>query len=172
MSSSSHERFEQVEYERDGFKWDELQQSYVLGSFFWLNWATQLPGGILAARYGTKFIFGFSNFISCVISIFMPLTCYLDYRWMVGWRLLQGFITGLSWPAMHHLTAQWIPPNERSKFVSAYLGSSIGVAITYPVFGFLIKATSWEWVFHACGICGIVWYMFWLYYVSSIYSCP
>lgn len=172
MSSSKHIRFEQVEYERDGFKWDELQQSHVLGSFFWLNWATQLPGGILASKYGTKFIFGFSNFISCVISIFIPITCYLDYRWMVGWRLLQGFITGLSWPAMHHLTGQWIPPNERSKFVSAYLGSSIGVAITYPIFGFLIKASSWEWVFHACGICGIVWYMFWLYYVSSIYSYP
>lgn len=97
----------------------------------------------------------------------MPLTCYLDYRWMVALRLLQGFVTGVSWPAMHHLTGKWIPPNERSQFVSAYLGSSIGVAIAYPIFGFIIKVSSWEWVFHACGICGIIWYMFWLYFVSS-----
>jgi len=26
------------------------------------------------------------------------------------------------WPSMHDMTAKWIPQNERSKFVSAYLG--------------------------------------------------
>lgn len=156
-----------MEYERDGFKWDTIQQSHVLGSFFWIHWVTQLPGGILAAKYGTKIVFGFSNFIACVMCIFMPILCYIDYRYMVWLRLVQGFITGLAWPAMHHLTGQWIPPNERSKFISAYLGSSIGVAIAYPIFGFIMKASSWEWVYHACGICGTVWYAFWLYFVSS-----
>jgi hypothetical protein len=29
---------------------------------------------------------------------------------------------GASWPAMHNLAANWIPPNERSKFVTAYMG--------------------------------------------------
>lgn len=157
----------QVEYERDGFRWDEHQQSLVLGSFFWVHWLTQLPGGVLAAKYGTKFVFGFANFLASAMCLAMPMMCYLDYRWMVTLRLLQGFVTGVSWPAMHHLTAKWIPPNERSQFVSAYLGSSIGVAIAYPIFGFIIKVSSWEWVFHACGICGIIWYMFWLYFVSS-----
>lgn len=71
---------------------------------------------------------------------------------------------------MHNLTGQWIPPNERSKFVTAYLGSSIGVAIAYPIFGFIIKASSWEWVFHICGISGIAWYMFWLYFVSFTFA--
>lgn len=65
----------------------------------------------------------------------------------------------------HHLTGQWIPPNERSKFVSSYLGSSIGTAIAYPLFGFIIRISSWEWVFHACGIAGTIWYILWLYFV-------
>lgn len=26
------------------------------------------------------------------------------------------------WPAMHDMTAKWIPPMERSRFVSSYLG--------------------------------------------------
>lgn len=165
MSSSTRDSC-QVEYERDGFKWDTIQQSHVLGSFFWIHWVTQLPGGILAAKYGTKLVFGFSNFFACVMCIFMPILCYIDYRYMVWLRMVQGFITGLAWPAMHHLTGQWIPPNERSKFISSYLGSSIGVAIAYPIFGFIMKASSWEWVYHACGICGTVWYAFWLYFVS------
>lgn len=66
---------------------------------------------------------------------------------------------------MHHLTAQWIPPNERSKFVTAYLGSSVGVAVCFPLFGYIISWSSWEWVFHVCSIIGILWYIGWQYFV-------
>lgn len=72
---------------------------------------------------------------------------------------------GLAWPAMHNMTAQWIPPHERSKFVTAYLGSSVGIAVFYPIFGSVIHLSSWEWVFHLCSILGGVWYIGWLYYV-------
>lgn len=67
---------------------------------------------------------------------------------------------------MNNLTGKWIPPNERSKFITSYLGSSIGVATAYPMFGFIIKVSSWEWVFHACGIAGSIWCICWLYFVS------
>lgn len=93
-----HNFFFKIDYERNGFKWDEYQQSLILGSFFWLHWASQLPGGVLASKYGTKFIFGFANFFACVLCLFMPLACYFDYRWMVGLRLLQGLIAGVAWP--------------------------------------------------------------------------
>lgn len=66
---------------------------------------------------------------------------------------------------MHHLAAQWIPPNERSKFVTAYLGSSIGIAVFYPIFGFILSYWSWESVFYISGVIGVVWYMAWLYLV-------
>ena len=95
---SLNEFHHQIDYDLEGFKWDEHVQAMVLGSFFWLHWTTQLPGGVLAAKYGTKFVFGFSNFLASVICIVMPLICYLDYRWMIFLRLLQGFMTGLSMP--------------------------------------------------------------------------
>lgn len=66
---------------------------------------------------------------------------------------------------MHHLSSQWIPPNERSKFLSSYSGSSIGVAIFYPLFGFLINTWSWESIFYFTGVFGSVWYAAWLYFV-------
>lgn len=67
---------------------------------------------------------------------------------------------------MNNLTGKWIPPNERSKFISSYLGSSIGVATAYPMFGLIIRVSSWEWVFHVCGIAGTIWCFCWLYFVS------
>ena len=57
---------------------------------------------------------------------------------------------------------------QRSKFVTAYIGSSIGVAVTYPVFGYIIKTSSWENVFHFCGIAGTIWYVLWLYFVYDL----
>lgn len=68
---------------------------------------------------------------------------------------------------MHSMTAQWIPPNERSKFVTAYLGSSVGTAVFYPIFGFILAHMSWEWVFHLSGVLGTIWYIAWIYFVYN-----
>lgn len=88
----------QTDYEREGFKWDSKTQNEVLGAFFLLHWTTQLPGGILAARYGTKLVFGLANFIGCVTCILIPITAYLNFKAMIILRLLQGFVAGAAWP--------------------------------------------------------------------------
>lgn len=66
---------------------------------------------------------------------------------------------------MHNMAAKWVPPNERSKFVTAYFGSSIGVAVFYPLFAYVMHFTSWEWVFHISGVFGTIWWFAWLYFV-------
>lgn len=48
------------------------------------------------------------------------------------------------------------------------MGSSIGVAVTYPIFGYIIQTSSWENVFHFCGIVGTIWYCLWLYFVYDL----
>lgn len=82
-------------------------------------------------------------------------------------KLFQIFIylQGLAWPAMHHLASQWIPPDERSTFMTSYLGSSVAIAFFYPAFGFILSIWPWESVFYLSGICGSVWYAAWLYFV-------
>ncbi|XP_053670033.1 sialin [Anopheles nili] len=154
-----------LDLQKQGFEWSEYQQGLILGAFYWLHWITQIPGGILARRYGTKLVFGASNVIGCWMCCLMPIASYWDYRVLVVLRVLQGLVCGLAWPAMHHMAGQWIPPNERSKFVTAYLGSSVGVALNFPLFGYIISWSSWEYVYHFCGVFGTVWYVAWLYYV-------
>lgn len=84
---------------------------------------------------------------------------------MLCLRVLQGVICSASWPSMHHLSGQWIPADERSSFVSSYLGSSMGVAIYYPIFGWIMRNYSWEYIYHFCGIVGLVWFLCWNYFV-------
>ncbi|XP_049799923.1 sialin-like [Schistocerca nitens] len=149
-------------FDEDGrYDWDEHQQALVLGAFFWLHWSTQVPGGMLARRVGPKLIFGASNLSASLLAALIPLAAGVDYRALVALRALQGLLTGMAWPSMHCMTANWVPPNDRSKFISAYLGSSVGAALTFPVSGVLIDWLGWPAIFYATTMAAIVWFLAW-----------
>lgn len=76
----------------EGFDWNEREQGSILGAYFWLHWTTQIPGGILAGKYGTKLVFGLSNFISGVLCVLMPIAAFLGYRHLLFVRCVQGII--------------------------------------------------------------------------------
>ncbi|XP_049950460.1 uncharacterized transporter slc-17.2-like isoform X1 [Schistocerca serialis cubense] len=143
------------------YPWDEYQQGLVLGGFFWLHWATQIPGGVLAQRYGTKLVYGASNAAISVLCFAIPAAAAADYRLVVALRVLQGLIAGLVWPAMHNIIAAWIPPAERSTFVTAYTGGSMGVALTFCLGGVLVSAWGWPSLFHVTGALGVLWFAAW-----------
>ncbi|XP_057661468.1 sialin-like [Diorhabda carinulata] len=147
------------------FDWDEKEVGYILASFFWVHWITQIPGGILATKYGTKFVFGVSNFIGVVVNFVIPWFARKGAIYLILLRSIQGFCCGFSLPSIHNLVSKWIPPNERSKFVTAYTGNSIGAALTYPFCGFIIERWGWDNVFYACGILGTIWFLAWCFFV-------
>lgn len=74
------------------FEWDEYQQNAILGAFFTMHMVMQIPGGVLAQRYGTKKVFGISNGLSSLLSIGIPISAKINYQSLVGIRLVQGFI--------------------------------------------------------------------------------
>lgn len=82
----------QIDYDHQGFDWNEHRQGLLLGSFFWLHWVTQIPGGVLARKYGTKLIFGTTNLVGCLICVLMPICAYLDYNTLIMLRVVQGCI--------------------------------------------------------------------------------
>lgn len=92
------------------------------GSFFWLHMVLQIPGGLLAQKFGAKSIFGYSNGLVALLTCVIPLSAKFNFNALILIRVLQGLIAGLAWPSMQAMTGKWIPPHERSRFVSAYLG--------------------------------------------------
>ncbi|XKL69073.1 hypothetical protein PGB90_006842 [Kerria lacca] len=139
----------------------ETTRNLILGSYYWMHWVTELPGGLLAHHYGTKQVFGLSNFLVAILTLFIPISNGISTDVLIGVRFLQGFIAGCMWPSMHSMVAKWIPPNERSKFVSSYLGSSVGTAFTYFLCGYIIDWYGWEFVFYVTGSLGVIWYLTW-----------
>ncbi|KMQ95264.1 vesicular glutamate transporter 1 [Lasius niger] len=153
---------ENVTYE-DRFAWNEYEQGLVLGAYYWLHWLSQLPGGLLARRYGTKLVFGLGNLLVALLGFLVPYASHL-YA-LISLRMLQGLIAGVIWPSMHNMTAKWIPPNERSRFISAYLGSSVGAAITYPLCAAISSFLGWGASFHVTSLLGVLWYCLWQFLV-------
>ena len=75
------------------FDWNEHQQGMVLGAFFWLYWSTQVPGGVLARRYGTKLVFGLGNLVPALLAFAIPAASKTHYGALLFIRLAQGCIS-------------------------------------------------------------------------------
>lgn len=147
------------------FEWDEYEQNLILGCFFWGYILTELPGGRLAEIIGGHRVFGYSMLGASVLTLLTPCAARLHFVAVVVMRVLLGLMLGASWPAIHPMTARWIPPTERSKFMSNMMASSLGAAITMPVCGFLIATVGWESVFYVTGVVGLVWSVVWFFVV-------
>ncbi|CAL1677061.1 unnamed protein product [Lasius platythorax] len=143
------------------YPWNEYEVNLILGSFFWGYICTEIPGGRLAEVIGTRKVFGYSMLVSSFITLLTPLAATFGYAVVAALRVVLGFMLGATWPAIQPMTARWIPPTERSKFVSNMMASSLGAAITMPMCGFLIDSLGWESVFYVTAVIGIIWSVAW-----------
>lgn len=55
-----------------------------------MHWTTQLPGGLLARRYGTKLVYGLGNFLTALFGFLIPLMTHYHLYALVTLRVLQG----------------------------------------------------------------------------------
>ncbi|XP_053683357.1 sialin [Sabethes cyaneus] len=143
------------------FDWDSTVQAVIKGSFYWCYVLSQVVGGVATQYFGTKNVFGWSQFLTAACSLCIPYASDVHYGVVVLLRSIQGFASGLTWPAMYAIVGYWIPPVERSRFMSSFQGFSIGIGLTYPLCGFIIAYFGWRLVFYTTGTIGMIWCIFW-----------
>ncbi|XP_065204342.1 sialin-like [Planococcus citri] len=147
--------------EEGEFDWDSTTQSIILGSFYWCYVFSQVIGGLLTQYFGTKVVFGYSQFVTAICSLLIPQAAVTHYVLVIILRSIQGIASGLTWPAMYALVGKWIPSKERSRFMSSFQGFSFGIGLTYPLCGFLIARYGWRSVFYTTGTLGVMWCFIW-----------
>lgn len=145
------------------FDWSSEMQSIILGSFYWWYVLSQVVGGVATQYFGTKKVFGWSQFATAVCSLCIPYAADVHYGALIFLRSVQGFASGLTWPAMYAVVGHWIPPSERSRFMSSFQGFSIGIGLTYPLCGFIIAHWGWRIVFYTTGSVGMLWCVMWYF---------
>ncbi|XP_037043314.1 sialin isoform X2 [Bradysia coprophila] len=145
------------------FDWSSTVTSVILGSFYWCYVLSQVVGGVATQYFGTKNVFGWSQFATALCSLCIPFASSFHYGALIALRLVQGFASGLTWPAMYAIVVYWIPPIERSRFMSSFQGFSIGIGLTYPLCGFIISHWGWRAVFYTTGTIGMTWCVMWYF---------
>merc|ERR1719447_2545408 len=131
------------------FAWGAKEQGWILGAFFFGYVVTQLPGGRLAEKYGGKRLYGGGILITSIFTLLTPLAATISLPLFVIVRVIEGFGEGVTFPVMHALLAQWIPPNERSRMAGiVYSGAQAGTVLSLPISGFLCEAFGWPSVFY------------------------
>lgn len=155
--------------EQTRFFWDTKQKNLVLGCFFWGYVMTELPGGRLAEIIGARRVFGYSTLLASILTLLTPASASAGFGWIVAVRVVLGVLLGATWPAILPMASKWIPPMDRSKFMSNMMASSLGAAITMPICGFLIAHFGWESAFYFTGIIGVLWSVAWF---AVVYDSP
>ncbi len=148
------------------FGWDEAMMGTILSAFFVGYLFTQLPGGLIADRFGGKGILGFAVLWWSALTFITPFARTVPL--MIAARIGLGIGEGVTPPALYSMTARWIPAGERSRVIAFNLtGVYLGLMIAFPVAVWLMTTWGWPWVFYTFGLLGIVWAVLWYFLVTS-----
>lgn len=145
------------------------QLVYYIGTIL-----TQLPGGILAAKFAPRRVSGVAMLITSLLCIACVFA--LQYKaWLVYViRFLQGLIEGPIVPACNGVLAPWAPNSEKSTLITiAYAGAYLSTAVADYVSGIMICRVSWGSALYLYGGLGIIWAILWLCLVyDTPHECP
>ena len=148
------------------FDWGPFTQGQILAAFSYGYITTQVLGGRLAERFGSKKVYGGALFLVGLVTLLLPVAAKMSSSAFIALRIIQGVLEGVSFPSLHALTARWIPPSNRNTFIAgSYFGSVFGVMITYPMCGALADAYGWESAYYVIGGITTTWFIFWCIFV-------
>ncbi|KAF6206564.1 hypothetical protein GE061_017798 [Apolygus lucorum] len=151
------------------FNWSTGEQSYILSAFFYGYCITQIPCGILAKKYGSKWFLGGGMLINSIFGLLVPIAAEYGKISLILVRLIQGLGEGPIVPCTHAMLAKWIPPNERSRMGAiVYAGAQFGTVISMPLSGILSDSDffgGWPSIFYFFGIASAIWSVFFMWFV-------
>lgn len=76
---------------QDGpFVWDKDIQGHILGSFFYGYLVSQIPAGMLAERYGGKWVFFIFIGVATLMTLLTPLAAQVSWQLLIVVRVLGG----------------------------------------------------------------------------------
>ncbi|XP_013392278.1 vesicular glutamate transporter 3 [Lingula anatina] len=150
------------------FSWDSRLVGLILGSFFYGYIFTQIPGGILASKFGGRNLFGGGIFVTAVLTLLTPLCVRGSVYLFIVVRILEGIFEGVTYPSIHAIWAKWAPPLERSKLATiAFSGSYMGTVVSMPLSGLMAAYLGWPSLFYFFGALAILWCILWFLLISD-----
>lgn len=132
----------------------------VFSAFSWTYAASQIPGGILLDRLGTKFTYWLAL---TVWSLFTGLQGLAQGLFsLLGLRLLVGAAEAPCFPANSRVVATWFPQQERARATGIYtFAEYVGLAFLSPLLFWILHAYGWRFLLFAVGAVGVLYGLVW-----------
>ena len=133
----------------------------VFGAFFAGYACTQVLGGWSAVRFGGKRVLAVAVAMWSLWTVLTPPAAAFSVSALLVCRVALGLGEGLALPALHHVTAQWVPAHERSRFVALvtsgqYIGKALALVCSPLV------AVYWPAIFYLFAALGGCWLLVWM----------
>ncbi|KAJ8309630.1 hypothetical protein KUTeg_012820 [Tegillarca granosa] len=131
-----------INNENAEFDWDKTIRSGMLTAFFYGYIITQIPGGWLADRFGSKKVIFIVMLISSISLLILPVCARTTYILVYAIRAVLGIALGMVSPSVTSMWGRWAPPLERSRLTT--LPNVGGLTLIWLISSFSVP---WRQVF-------------------------
>lgn len=148
------------------FKMDAVAMGYIFSAFGWAYVISQLPGGYLLDRFGSKKVYAASIFFWSFFTLLQGFVGFLAAGTAVvtlfALRFMVGASEAPSFPANSRIVAAWFPAAERGTAASIFsAGQAAATVIFGPLMGWLVFTFGWHYVFLVMGALGMLFTLVW-----------
>lgn len=142
------------------------QMGVIMGSFFYLYSAMQIPGGLVGERFGIRQALLTYALVWGVATMALGVTA--GYVSLLLTYVVVGVAQGGLFPCSVIAFSRWLP-TARHGLAGGTLTSfmSIGGAIATALTGVLLGYTSWRWICAAFGLPALVWGLFFFWWFRN-----
>lgn len=145
------------------FGWSLQLQGWILSSFAFGYFTSQIIGACVTNRFGGKVVLFYSVLLWSISTFITPFLVH-SVPSLIFCRVLLGLGEGLGLPTIFHIFANQIPIEERSRSFSYLVASgSIGQTIAAVI----CPHMSWQMSFWIFGTLGLLWIPAWLLLYSD-----
>ena len=143
------------------FALTDVDRGWLNSAFFWSYGVLQMPLGWLVDRYGVKWPYAGCFLLWCLMSAATAMVTTLSA--LILMRLLIGAAESVVIPATYRYLADHFPEHRKGTALGIFsIGGKMGPALGAPIAAWMIVTSSWQAMFVATGLVGLVWLVPWL----------
>jgi MFS family permease len=145
-----------------------IERGWLNSAFFWSYGLMQMPMGWVVDRYGVKWPYTICFVLWCAAAAATGLVTTLGA--LILMRLLIGVAEAVVVPATYRYLANNFEESQKGTALGIFsIGGKMGPALGAPIAAWIIVNHSWQAMFIATGLVGLVWLMPWLAGVRNDY---
>ena len=149
----------------------DVDRGWLNAAFFWSYGVLQMPMGWLVDRYGVKWPYAICFLLWCLLAAATAAVTTVSA--LILMRLLIGAAESVVIPATYRYLADHFAEQRKGTALGIFsVGGKMGPALGAPIAAWMIVHSSWQVMFVATGLVGLVWLAPWMLMLRRDHPTP